>query len=107
AALADADAFVLPSYSENFGVAVVEAMASGIPVVVSDQVAIHREISDARAGLVVQCKSEELTEALTKLIENHALCADMGNSGRRLARAKFSPEAATKNLINVYREICQ
>jgi glycosyltransferase involved in cell wall biosynthesis len=47
-----------------------------------------------------------LTEALTKLIENHALCADMGNSGRRLAQAKFSPEAATKNLINVYREIC-
>src|SRR6185436_15853567 len=47
AALADADVFVLPSYSENFGVAVVEAMAARLPVVISDQVGIHREVAAA------------------------------------------------------------
>ena len=53
ALLADADLFVLPSYSENFGVAAVEALCFRTPVIVSDQVGIHHEISKYHAGLVV------------------------------------------------------
>src|SRR6266446_9161404 len=49
AALADADVFVLPSYSENFGVTVVEAMGAGLPVIISDQVGIHCEVVKANA----------------------------------------------------------
>lgn len=106
-ALADADVFVLPSYSENFGIAVVEAMASRLPVVVSDQVAIHREVSEAKAGLVVSCAPEALAEALTALIANDHLRAEMGINGHRLARTKFSPEGATETLIALYRELCE
>ncbi|HEY6225629.1 MAG TPA: glycosyltransferase [Verrucomicrobiae bacterium] len=47
-----ADAFILPSHQENFGIAVVEALACGVPVLVSNQVNIWREIRDAGAGLV-------------------------------------------------------
>ncbi|MCX5892045.1 MAG: glycosyltransferase, partial [Deltaproteobacteria bacterium] len=50
AALRDARMFVLPSYSENFGLAVVEALACGLPVVISDQVNIWREVEAAGAG---------------------------------------------------------
>jgi glycosyltransferase involved in cell wall biosynthesis len=107
AALADADLFVLPSYSENFGVSVVEAMAAKLPVVVSDQVAIHREISDAQAGLVVRCGTDELTDALIKLIADDNLRKQMGLNGRLLAQTKFSSEAATKNLLALYREVCK
>ncbi|MEM1228860.1 MAG: glycosyltransferase [Planctomycetota bacterium] len=46
------DAFVLPSHQENFGIAVVEALACGKPVLISDQVNIYREIEDAGGGLV-------------------------------------------------------
>ncbi len=49
-ALVDADLFVLPSYQENFGIAVVEALASGTPVLISDQVNIHQEIVGAGVG---------------------------------------------------------
>jgi glycosyltransferase involved in cell wall biosynthesis len=46
------DAFVLPSHQENFGIAVVEALACGKPVLISDQINIYREIVNAGAGLV-------------------------------------------------------
>ncbi len=63
-ALVDADLLVLPSYQENFGVAVVEAAAAGLPVVISDRVAIHQEISDAGAGAVVGLDADQLAATL-------------------------------------------
>lgn len=53
AALAEAELFVLPSYQENFGIAVVEALAAGTPVIISDGVNIHGEITSAGLGAVV------------------------------------------------------
>lgn len=51
-ALRSAEAFLLPSHGENFGIAVVEAMACGTPVLISNKVNIWREIEAAGAGLV-------------------------------------------------------
>jgi glycosyltransferase involved in cell wall biosynthesis len=51
-ALYTADAFILPSHQENFGVAVAEALACSLPVLISDQVNIWREIAADQAGLV-------------------------------------------------------
>jgi glycosyltransferase involved in cell wall biosynthesis len=47
-----AEAFVLPSHQENFGVAVAEALACGVPVLISDKVNVWREVESHRAGLV-------------------------------------------------------
>ena len=105
AALADADLFVLPSYSENFGVAVVEAMGHGLPVVVSDQVGIHREVVEAGAGLAVSCGVEELARGLTSLVENPSLRSRMGQNGRRLAQTQFSVEAVIRRVADLYAGI--
>ena len=105
AVLADADIFVLPSYSENFGVAVVEAMGAGIPVIVSDQVGIHREVSGAEAGLVIQCVPEQLEMALTKMIADRQFRKKMGRNARELA-CLFAPEIVTDQLIETYEGIC-
>jgi len=105
AALADSDVFALPSYSENFGVAVVEAMNAGLPVIVSDQVGIHHEISAANAGLVVRCDSAQLEAALERLIEDAALRESLGKNAQQLAR-QFAPEVITKQLIETYARIC-
>ena len=51
-AIAAAEAFILPSHQENFGVAVAEALSCGVPVLISDKVNIWREIQESGAGLV-------------------------------------------------------
>ena len=73
AALADADLFVLPSYQENFGIAVVEALASGTPVVISDQVNIWQEISEASVGGIVKTDVTSVTNELRRWMTDPAL----------------------------------
>ena len=97
--------FVLPSYSENFGIAIVEAMAQGLPVVVSDRVNIWREIDDAAAGLVIRCDAAELTRALSRLLDDSELRASMGKGGRRLVERSFTWPIATEQMINLYERI--
>jgi len=104
AAFADADIFVLPSYSENFGVAVVEAMGAGLPVIVSDQIGIHCEVARANAGLVVECAVESLESALTAALGDAPLRAKMGANAATLAK-QFSPEIVAQQLNDAYARI--
>jgi glycosyltransferase involved in cell wall biosynthesis len=105
AALADADLFVLPSYSENFGLSVVEAMASRLPVVISDEVAIHREVAGGEAGLVTSCQVPSLTAALASLVADAGRRERLGQAGRRLVESRFSAEAMTAAVLSMYHEI--
>jgi len=105
AALADSDIFVLPSYSENFGNAVVEAMAAGLPVVVSDQVGIHSEITEARAGAVVPCSVDRIARQLIEFLADPGLRSSMGANGRRLSVARYSPDAVGARMLHLYNEI--
>jgi glycosyltransferase involved in cell wall biosynthesis len=105
AALADADVFVLPSYSENFGIAAAEAMAAGLPVVVSDQVGIHGDIKRARAGVIVSCDADQLALELVRLVNNSVLRRSMGQDGRSLALQSYSLDAVTRKLIRLYNRI--
>jgi glycosyltransferase involved in cell wall biosynthesis len=105
AALADASVFALPSYSENFGIAVAEAMAAGLPVVVSNQVGIHRDIAQAHAGIVVPCDVTCVASGLVQLLEDARLRQSMGDNGKSLARRHYSLHAVTEKLIGVYNDI--
>jgi glycosyltransferase involved in cell wall biosynthesis len=106
-ALSDADIFVLPSYSENFGNVVVEAMACGLPVVVSDQVGIAHEIAAAEAGLVVDCSVASLDNALQELISNPGLQSRLASNGHTLLARSFSLPAITAQLIELYQTVVQ
>jgi glycosyltransferase involved in cell wall biosynthesis len=85
-AFADADVFVLPSRTENFGFAIFEAMASRIAVVVSEGVHCAEEIHRYGAGLVVRCEVEAFAAAMLKLAGSPVLRQEMGDNGRRLAQ---------------------
>ncbi len=102
AALRDADIFALPSYTESFGMAVVEAMAAGLPVVISDQVKIWREVRGAGAGLVTRCDPAEVARALRCLIDDPARRHRMGAAGRARVAEKFGWDAVIDRLLAAY-----
>ena len=106
-AFADADIFVLPSRSENFGIAPVEAMAAGLPVIISDQVAVHRDISAADAGVVVPCEIEALAQSITKLLGDPDRLSNLARNGRELARKRYSIEAVTAQMIDLYTDVAR
>lgn len=105
AAMADADLFVLPSYSENFGIAVVEAMAMGLPIIITDQVGIHQEVAAHHAGLVVTTAVEPLKHAILQLLSDAPLRQTLGRNGAALAHSHFSANTVMTKLINAYNRL--
>lgn len=89
AALADADLLALPSCHENFGLAVVESLAAGTPVVVSDQVNLHREIVEAGVGGVVPLDADALAAELNRWLENPDLHRAAAEKARPFVRAHY------------------
>jgi glycosyltransferase involved in cell wall biosynthesis len=104
-AFRDAEVFVLPSYSENFGIAVIEAMAAGVPVVITDQVGIFREVAEGEAGLVTTTEVEPLRGALARLLSDNELRIRTGQNGAELARSKFAAQAVIDRLLNAYQAV--
>ena len=102
-AFADADLFVLPSYTENFGIAIIEAMACGLPVVISNRVNIWREI--AEAGVVVDCEANKLAEVLLKMLDDPERRKIIGAKGKRLVEELFPWEKVADQMIKLYQEI--
>lgn len=101
-ALVDGELFVLPSMSENFGMAVVEAMLCRIPVIVSSGVGISKAIEQAGAGEVIAPKSENLAEALRRLLKNRELRMQYAAAGEAFARENFCHLRVGVRLKNFY-----
>ncbi len=101
-----AEAFVLPSHQENFGIVVAEAMACATPVLLTDKVNIWREVQMSGGGLV----GPDTSEGIESLLRSWLSLSDDGKSAMRAhARAGFERhfriEAAARDLITVLHSI--
>ncbi|MBP0018233.1 MAG: hormogonium polysaccharide biosynthesis glycosyltransferase HpsP [Cyanobacteria bacterium SBLK] len=105
ALLQDADLFVLPSYYENFGIAVAEAMLAGLPVLISNKVYIWNAIQEADAGWVTQCDREDITDKLRLALQHPKQRQTKGENARKLAIDKYSWEAIAKQMKAEYSKI--
>jgi glycosyltransferase involved in cell wall biosynthesis len=104
-AYAAATVYVLPSYSENFGVAAVEAIASGLPVILSEGVGIAADVEAAGAGLVVPSSVDALAESMERCLTDAHLRRQLGTNARQLARAQFSTQSTGPQLVQLYEQI--
>ncbi|MEZ4330516.1 MAG: glycosyltransferase [Myxococcota bacterium] len=101
--LAAADVFVQPSRSEGLPLAVLEAMAAGLPVVATRVGGMAEAIAEEETGLLVPPgDSERLADALGRLLESTALRRRMGDSARRRAVSEFSVETMARRYAALY-----
>lgn len=105
ALMASARLLVLPSYSENFGNVVVEAMAAGCPVVVTPEVGIAESVRQIGAGLVVDGTPTALANAIAALMADDQRRHEMGARGRAAAAAQFSWPAVAAQMEQLYQSV--
>ncbi|MBE9128807.1 MULTISPECIES: hormogonium polysaccharide biosynthesis glycosyltransferase HpsP [unclassified Coleofasciculus] len=103
--LQEADLFVLPSYYENFGIAVAEAMVAATPVLISDQVHIWENVSDADAGWVCACEVDALTQCLQEALADNGEQKRRGSNARDYALRNYSWNAIAQRMIEAYQDV--
>jgi glycosyltransferase involved in cell wall biosynthesis len=94
--------YVLPSHSENFGIAVTEAMARGVPMVISSQVQASEHVERARAGRAVPLGVESLAQAMADLLENEPERTAMGERGKTYAREHLAWDEVVQTIARHY-----
>ena len=104
AALSAADIFTLPAVGEGLSMAALEAMACGLPVLLSPGCNLP-EVVEYRAGIITEPQIDLLTEALNTLLSDAALHQQMGRAARQLVEDRFTWEQVARQYINLYRTL--
>jgi glycosyltransferase involved in cell wall biosynthesis len=102
--LCSSDIFVLPSYSETFGLSILEAMSCKLPVIISNQCNIASEVKESCSGIIVNLNKKDLAEAIIELLDNKNLAKEMGENGHKLIQEKFNWNKITNKMIDLYKK---
>jgi len=101
--LSGADVFVLPSRSEGFSNAIIEAMAASLPIVATDVGGNAEAVKDGVTGLLVAPEDHTaLADAICLLIANSPLAISMGEAGKKYVGEKFTTDAMMRQMVAVY-----
>ena len=104
-AFARADVFVLTSHNENFGIAAAEALAAGVPVILSAEVGLARDVEKHGAGIVVPLEPPAIAAAIERLRAEPALRATMAERAHRYASEHLSWAECGRKLFSLYQEL--
>jgi len=102
-----AELFCLPSHQENFGIAIAEALACGLPVAIADPVNISSDVSAAGAGFIHADTKEGTEQALVQFLQlTEEDRRRMGLLGRQLFDQKFASAQAAQALVDHIKCAC-
>jgi len=104
AVLSGASLLVLPSYQENFGLCVMEALSTSVPVLVSPHVNLAEEIDSVSAGWISEVEKDALAATLAQALSDEAELERRGRAGKELSE-RYSWGAAAKSLRELYEDI--
>ena len=100
-AFVDTDVYVLPSFYETFSNTVLEALACGTPVILTDRCGIADYVK--KIGCVVEYDKDKLKHAITKILTDKGLRGKFGKEGIRVVREKFGLDRIVEQLENIYK----
>jgi glycosyltransferase involved in cell wall biosynthesis len=103
--LSSAHILALPSYSENFGNVVLEAMAVGCAVIVTPEVGMASIVHEVGCGIVAYGQSENFGLEIKRLLDDHDRRRFMGEAGRRAVRVKYSWNVIGQNMLDLYHRV--
>jgi glycosyltransferase involved in cell wall biosynthesis len=105
AMLSSAEFLVLPSYSENFGNVVLEAMAARCPVIVTPEVGLAHIVQEAGCGVVTPGDPKSLGLEMKRLLADRDCRRNMGDAGRRAVEGNYTWNVIGKRMLDVYTQI--
>lgn len=105
AALADATIFALPSYSEGFSIAALEAMTAGVPALVSDRIGFDGTVAQHQAALEVPLTVEGVYEGLEKLLQQPEYANALRLNARKMVETLYDIEIVATNLAKEFEKI--
>ena len=104
-ALSDADMFVLPSYSEGFSIAVLEAMTSKVPTLVSDRVGFGDYIKKYNAAYLTPLNSDGVAAGLLKILQDKTYAESLIKSAYRMVTENFDIKVVANQLLEEYKKV--
>lgn len=102
---AAAQVFILPSYSENFGNTVLEAMRRGLPVIVTPEVGAAEIVLKSQAGIVADGDPHSLSRAISQLTDNAVAARQMGQTGKRFVSKNYGWPVIAEQMERLYESI--
>ena len=102
--LQGSDLFILPSYSENFGIATLEAMASATPVIISNEVALSTEVKKYNLGWVTDLNEEELRKSIEQALTSSQRYKEIGAAAKDFADKNFNWSTQANKLKKLYSD---
>ena len=102
----DSDVFVLPSYSENFGLTIIESLACGCPVIISKNVNISTDIENNKLGIVIECESNDLSKSVINFHKkSHDEKAEHKKFIRKFTLENYDWNKSASKFKDLYRSI--
>ena len=99
----DSDLFVLPSYSENFALVVIEAMYFRLPVIVTKNVGASEYVKASNSGIIINKNREEIAEAILRILKHDNMSLEMGENGSNYVKENLTWDKVINKYIEVYK----
>jgi len=104
--LSISDVFLLPSAQESFGLAALEAMACGVPVVATESGGVSEVLSESCGRTAAVGDVEALAAAAVEVLKDQNLARSMGEAGRRRAEEMFDVDRVVPQYEALYERVC-
>jgi glycosyltransferase involved in cell wall biosynthesis len=100
-----ADLFALTSYSENFGISVLESLAAGTPVIITPGVALSDLVEQQQIGSVAELDVNEISAAIQHFLDNPQKSKEMGDRARQFILDNYTWDKIALKMISVYQNL--